>query len=259
MVSKDATVNTRVKREQAAYDETDVLENNAKLQRRFSHVFQCPNTLKAEKYFEEEVKKSNRGAGSRALDYGCSSGWYSKKLKDWGFSEINGIDISTKAIQEAHDRYSDIGKFEVMDAHRTTFPNNHFDLVVGRAILHHLDFETAIKEIHRILKPGGRVLFVEPLRDNPVGKFIRWLSPGTRTKDELPLSVKQIKWADGVFGRQKHRFFGLVSVGLGLGSSLVSKNPNNIALRIADFTDNTIAKSPAKYWMRQAVLVWEKI
>jgi SAM-dependent methyltransferase len=248
----------RAQREQAAYDETDVLKNSTRLQHRFAHVFKCPNTVHAEHYFAEEVKKSCRLPGTHALDYGCNSGWYSERLKEWGCTELDGIDISTKAIQEAQERYSNIGRFQVMDAHKTDFPDRRFDLIVGRAILHHLDFQIAILEIHRILKPGGKAVFMEPLRDNPAGKLIRWMTPSSRTRDELPLSARQIQWADDVFGHQRHFCFGLFSVGLGMGSSLLSNNPNNLALRFAHYADSRISELPLKYWMRQAVLVWEK-
>ena len=258
MNQDNSTITTRVQREKEAHDESAVGECNARLQHRFEHVFECPNSRRAELYFDEAVKSVAAVPGSCALDYGCSSGWYSKNLKNLGFAKIYGIDISTKAIEEAHERFSKVGDFAVMDAHHTTFADKYFDLVVGRAILHHLDFETALTEICRILRPGGKAVFFEPLRDNPAAKFIRWLTPQARTKDELPLSAEQIRWANKVFGNEHHLFVGLVSVGIGLGSSLISKNPNNLALRLADRADTRIAQGPLKYWMRYVVLVWEK-
>ena len=68
-----------------------------------------------------------------------------------------------------------------MDAHHLDFPDESFDLVFGRAILHHLDFETAIKEVKRVLKRGGHAAFAEPLGDSPFAKLFRLLTPRAYT------------------------------------------------------------------------------
>jgi hypothetical protein len=131
-------------------------------------------------------------------------------------------------------------------------------VVCGRAILHHLDFEAAIEEIGRLLRPGGIAFFPEPLGDNPASKLIRAVTPKARTKDELPLSQRQIEWADSQFRKSNHQFFGLTSAGLGLFTSLTPMPANNALLRLADRLDLRIANSPLKYWMRLVLLVWHK-
>jgi len=52
------------------------------------------------------------------------------------------------------------------DAESLPFPEQSFDLVLGHAVLHHLpDLERAFREFHRVLKPGGYVVFAgEPSR-----------------------------------------------------------------------------------------------
>ena len=47
------------------------------------------------------------------------------------------------------------------------FAEGVFDSVVGSSILHHVDMGAALKEIHRVLKPGGRLAFAEPNMLNP--------------------------------------------------------------------------------------------
>ena len=51
---------------------------------------------------------------------------------------------------------------------KTKFENNSFDIVYGTGILHHLQFNKCLDEIHRILKPNGSIVFVEPLGTNPL-------------------------------------------------------------------------------------------
>jgi len=67
----------------------------------------------------------------------------------------------------------------VADAEQLPFPDGSFDLVVGHAVLHHLpDVERALREVLRVLRPGGRfVVCGEPTR---WGDFVaRWLSRAT--------------------------------------------------------------------------------
>jgi SAM-dependent methyltransferase len=47
------------------------------------------------------------------------------------------------------------------------FESNIFDVVFGSSVLHHLEFNRAINEILRVLKPGGRMVFAEPNMLNP--------------------------------------------------------------------------------------------
>jgi predicted SAM-dependent methyltransferase len=54
-----------------------------------------------------------------------------------------------------------------MDAHHPHFMPSTFDAVVGVSILHHLEWETALKAYFEILKPGGTMRFSEPNLLNP--------------------------------------------------------------------------------------------
>lgn len=56
---------------------------------------------------------------------------------------------------------------QVENAYRMTFPDNHFDYIIGSSVLHHLDIPKALSEMFRVLKPGGRIAFTEPNMMNP--------------------------------------------------------------------------------------------
>ena len=101
-------------------------------------------------------------------------------------------------------------------------------------------------------------VFTEPLGGNPAAKLIRRLTPRARTKDERPVEREQIRFADRVIGSGRHRFGNLLSVPLAMATSLVLQSPDNALLKAADPLDRLIARTPLKYWMRQAVLAWEK-
>jgi SAM-dependent methyltransferase len=249
-------VEERVAREGQAYDSGSVFEHSRRLQSRFSHVFFCPNSRWLASYVDELI--AQKAPGGVVLDYGCFTGDLYEALAPHRPKRIVGIDISKEGIEQARARFGQFVEYHVMDAHRTTFPDETFDLVVGRSILHHLDWEVALAEVARILKPGGRAVFTEPLGGNPGAKLIRALTPKARTQDERPVVRSQIRSADRVIGSSQHRFGNLLSVPLAMLTSLVLKSPDNLLLRAADPIDRLLARTPLKYWMRQAVLSWVK-
>ncbi|MFC5864932.1 class I SAM-dependent methyltransferase [Acidicapsa dinghuensis] len=246
----------RVAHEKEAYDDGTVHKESAALQARFIHVFQCPNSTRGERFFSETVAEYARGKD--ILDYGCYDGWMVPRYHEMRPRSITGIDISETAIAAAEAQYGGIAEFHAGDAHAMPFRSESFDLVVGRGILHHLDFDVALREIHRVLRPGGGAVFVEPLGDNPGAKLIRAMTPKARTKDERALSQATIQRTDAFFGGSSHFFYNLASVPVGMLTSLTPLNADNVLLRMTDAVDQMLARSPMRYWMRQVVLVWHK-
>jgi SAM-dependent methyltransferase len=86
-----------------------------------------------------------------------------------------------------------------MDAHDLDFADGTLDMVFGVAILHHLEFARALREIHRVLRKGGKIVFMEPLRHNPVARLVRWVTPHARSPDELPLGRPELHLLDRNF------------------------------------------------------------
>lgn len=147
---------------------------------------------------------------ARVLEYGCGPGSSSFLLARNGAS-VTGIDLSEVAIEQARGRAKEEGleriRFLEMNAEDLDFPDDSFDLVCGSAILHHLDLEQAYSELSRVLKPGGRAVFVEPLGHNPAINLYRRLTPKIRTEDEHPLLMRDLRAAERYFGRVDGRFF----------------------------------------------------
>lgn len=149
----------------------------------------------------------------------------------------------------------DLIKFQIMDAHSLRFPNETFDLIFGGAILHHLDIDTAMKEIHRVLKPGGTIIFDEPLIHNPVGKIIRILTPQARTADERPLGIKEIKLIDQYFITNNY-YTQLLDVPCSIISTYLFKNQDNFLTRISYNADSYLVKIPYLKFLYRTVLVY---
>lgn len=129
-----------------------------------------------------------------------------------------GIDISGVAIAQATRRAEAerLGNthFLVADAMATGFPDASFDLVFGSGILHHLDLDAALREIHRILRPGGTAIFKEPMVGNIVLRLYRHATPDTRTIDEHPLTRQDLRLARSIFAHARYRFHGLLTIGV---------------------------------------------
>ncbi|MEQ9609603.1 MAG: class I SAM-dependent methyltransferase [Kiloniellaceae bacterium] len=149
------------------------------------------------------------------LEYGCGYGDNALRLAPRARTAC-GIDISDVAIARGGQRAADNGltnvRLEAMNAEAMTFPDDTFDLVFGSGILHHLDVERAFAEINRVLRPGGRAVFVEPLGHNPAIELYRRLTPGARTPDEHPLLKSDFDRFDAVFGATDCRFYGLTTL-----------------------------------------------
>ena len=101
--------------------------------------------------------------GEKVLDVGCGLGTDTSRFASHG-ADITGIDISSRAIELAKRNFEWrglTGTFDVMDGERMTFPDDVFDFVYCHTVLHFTQSpQRMIKEIHRVLKPGGRALLM---------------------------------------------------------------------------------------------------
>jgi SAM-dependent methyltransferase len=147
--------------------------------------------------------------GKAVLDYGCGFGGKALTYLTMGADQVTGIDISDERVREARRRAAEAGvgdkvRFLVADAHNTGLPDGSFDLIVGKAILHHLDLEVAVSELRRLLRPGGTAVFAEPLWHNPLLRLGRALTPAARTSDEHPITASDWKVCAAIFPRFRH-------------------------------------------------------
>jgi SAM-dependent methyltransferase len=158
------------------------------------------------------------GGGAKVLEYGCADGVISVVYDRLAQSAayFHGIDISDKAIEKARQICASEGltncDFTVMDAENLTFSDNEFDVVFGRGILHHLDLNKCFSEISRVLRPGGKAIFTEPLGHNPAINLFRKMTPQYRTVDEHPLVMGDLKVARGAFREVECKFYGLTTL-----------------------------------------------
>ena len=221
-------------------------------------IYELPRV--AYRYLESEVQP--RAAGAKVLEFGCGDSSYAVKLSQWG-GQVTAIDISDEAVEETRRRVADAGFLNQttllrMNAEELDFPEGSFDLVVGRAILHHLDLEKAYASIARVLKPGGTAIFLEPLAHNPLINLYRRMTPHLRTEDEHPLTMRDLRAAEAHFGNVRVRYFTLLSMGALAGA----KAPRlfQAMLKGLDKVDGALFRvAPfAGRWAWTAAMVMEK-
>lgn len=124
--------------------------------------------------------------GGRLLDAGCGSGEKTELFRSHGM-EAHGIDHSASAITSARKRYNACS-FRVGNVEHLPYERDTFDALFSCSVLQYVNTDQTLVEYARVVKPGGRLVFVENLRHNPVALAARlayrvglWEYPETMT------------------------------------------------------------------------------
>jgi ubiquinone/menaquinone biosynthesis C-methylase UbiE len=112
------------------------------------------------------ISLGNYTSDSNILEIGCGTSLFTEKVFNISQANITAIDISEDLLEKAKQKLPNV-TFQKEDAMKMSFKNGNFDSVWGSSVLHHLDIEQALKEIYRVLKPGGSMVFAEPNMLNP--------------------------------------------------------------------------------------------
>lgn len=96
-------------------------------------------------------------AGERLLEVGCGRGWLTQRMQEL-CPGTYGVDVNPKSIEHGVAK-----NLDVMDAVDLHFDDEQFDHVYSfHAIEHLVDAGAALREMRRVLAPGGRILLVYP-------------------------------------------------------------------------------------------------
>jgi 2-polyprenyl-3-methyl-5-hydroxy-6-metoxy-1,4-benzoquinol methylase len=128
------------------------------------------------------------------LELGCGTGHFTRELARSG-ADVAAIDVSPELLEIAKANCSAPNiRYEIQNAYALNYPDATFDSVVGSSVLHHLEIEPAIREIYRVLKPGGTIFFTEPNMLNPqiaIQKNVIWVK---RKLGDSPDETAFFRW-----------------------------------------------------------------
>jgi SAM-dependent methyltransferase len=147
----------------------DIAEHNRAQIEYFEHAgkeaMRPASTPYVERQVDALVRFAGLAAGDHVLDVGCGMGRYTLPLAERGFS-VEGVDLSPTLL----------GRLEAFNAGRHEIPlhcadilelpesvNGTFDAALGFFTLHHLhDLSASFAAMARVVRPGGRIVFLEP-------------------------------------------------------------------------------------------------
>jgi len=246
---------SRAERERVAYDEQGVFEASNAWHVRFRHVFESPNTLRNERLFEQRLRA--RVGGARVLDIGCGDGESSERLLGLGAACVRGIDVAETFIERAKLREQP-GRLEFASQDVGQPLAGRFDVIFGRAILHHLDWREVLARLHADnLAPGGMMIFMEPLGGNLLTRLFHGLARKAHTLDERPFESDDLRWLRRSFESLEILPINYVSFPAGLVSSYLFRRADNAMMRLCDRVDTWLARHAAFLMprFRQAIFV----
>lgn len=143
------------------------------------------------RHVDETMRFAGVGPGARVLDVGCGMGRYTLILAALGF-RVEGLDISQVLLERLRDYAA--GRFDIPlhcadMRHPPEDLKGAFDVVAGFFVLHHLaTLDGALVALTPLLKPGGRMVFLEPNPFNPMYHIQIMITPGMSREGEYSLN-----------------------------------------------------------------------
>jgi SAM-dependent methyltransferase len=136
-------------------------------------------------------------------------------------AEVVAVDVSPLALEKVMQMAEMHGVADRVSIHcgpaeSLPFADDSFDLIFGGAAIHHLQLDRAGVELSRLLRPGGRGSFQDPLGHNPLLEFVRdnlsYNNKHPEKGTDKPLKVKDIELFGQHFGSYSWRGFELLAM-----------------------------------------------
>ena len=133
-----------------------------RIEKRF--VNSARHSARVAEHAEQLVRIADPQPGQQLLDFGCGNGTAPIHLVTTSGLEVTGVDIDPEQIQAAVAESANLAttRFLVADAIDLPFADGEFDLVYTNKATHHIrEWQQALTEMTRVLKPGGHLLYTD--------------------------------------------------------------------------------------------------
>ena len=193
-------------------------------------AFEAPTALE-NRFILGRIERHLGGLrGVRLLDMGCGLGESATYFAMRG-AEVTATDLSPEMLRMARavaGRNGAALRESVASADALPFAPASFDAVYIANTLHHLpDPPAVLREIRRVLRPGGWFFSWDPLAYNPAINLYRRMADKVRTADERPLRFSILREARQLFPGARCRCFWVASLALFLKYFLIDRiHPN---------------------------------
>ena len=182
----------------------------------------------------------------RLLEVGCGSGRFLNRMRDAGW-EVEGIDFDPGAAAHVERRYGihvSVGSLADMQ-----FPDAVYDVVAMSQVIEHVHAPLALlKECHRVLRPGGRLLVTTPnalsLAHRIYGRHWRGLEPPRHLHIFTPAALERSARAGG-FRQLQLRTLSAESAGIYRASDEIRALP--ASQRLLSATASTVRSWLLRY------------
>jgi SAM-dependent methyltransferase len=196
--------------------------------------------------------------GKRVLEYGCGLGVVSTLLAKSG-AAVTSFDLSRTSIAVTRRRatLNDVEvDLAVAAGESLPYADESFDIIFGKAILHHLDVNAGGHDLYRVLKTGGKAVFAEPMGMNPLLNLARariWYPHKHPRGADRPLNYDEIHaWGQefNEFHYREVQLFSMAERAFGFGKRFTF---------LRDLDDRLIARVPAlRRYCRYVVMFMTK-
>ena len=160
-------------------------------------------------YFYELISTTLK-VGSNVLEIGAGTGDHTKIILDAKVS-LTALDISTKSLEVLRLRFPTVTRTVIGDMQHMPFDDGEFDSIISCGSLSYGNPEKVYLEIYRVLKPGGNLIILDTLANNPFYALARlrhilMLKRSLSTLLYMP-STKHIRQLGSLFQFSTVRFF----------------------------------------------------
>ena len=214
----------RLKNEEDFHDEWADSEDLSKID---VHLINEAVTAPEMRYIH---KKLGNIQGKSLLDVGCGLGEASTYFALQG-ANVTATDLSSgmlKVTSQLAELNGTSLKTHKASAEGLDIPEGMlFDIVYTGNLLHHVDVETTLLQMKKVLKPGGILVTWDPLHYNPVINNYRKKAMDVRTPDEHPLKWSDLKLFNKHFVKVERKYFWLSSLLIFVIMAIVQRRDPN--------------------------------